>query len=261
MEKKKTQGTAKGQCPAPGAHGDVCRHLLCGAHVPDPDRGPVCPCGQCRLCSGSSAAGRLAGGLAGAIGMGLNDLFFYPSSVIKTLVLKLGIGLFTGLIFHYGRTHPNRSPRVGLGVASVVSLASGAVVLGIYLQNGDYGNKLLIPSIFLLILGGVLAVVQTVSFFVPSFFPRYFICALRRHHRCGVQCSGGIHLEICRKFANRADRRRGRGRHTGKNPGHVPQRLLFGVPRGASVSAGPHGPAKSQTRLHACLTIQALSYT
>lgn len=57
------------------------------------------------------------GGLAGAIGMGLNDLFFYPSSVIKTLVLKLGIGLFTGLIFHYGRTHPNRSPRVGLGVA------------------------------------------------------------------------------------------------------------------------------------------------
>lgn len=27
--------------------------------------------------------------------MGLNDLFFYPSSVIKTLVLKLGIGLFT----------------------------------------------------------------------------------------------------------------------------------------------------------------------
>ena len=109
------------------------------------------------------------GGLAGAIGMGLNDLFFYPSSVIKTLVLKLGIGLFTGLIFHYGRTHPHRSPRVGLGVASVVSLASGAVVLGIYLQNGDYGNKLLIPSIFLLILGGVLAVVLTVSFFVSSF--------------------------------------------------------------------------------------------
>ena len=62
--------------------------------------------------------------------MGLNDLFFYPSSVIKTLVLELGIGLFTGLIFHYGRTHPNRSPRVGLGVASAVSLASGAVVLG-----------------------------------------------------------------------------------------------------------------------------------
>lgn len=89
--------------------------------------------------------------------------------MIKTLVLKLGIGLFTGLIFHYGRTHPNRSPRVGLGVASVVSLASGAVVLGIYLQNGDYGNKLLIPSIFLLILGGVLAVVLTVSFFVSSF--------------------------------------------------------------------------------------------
>lgn len=109
------------------------------------------------------------GGLAGSIGMGLNDLFFYPSSVVKTLILKFGIGLFTGLIFRYGKTHPDRSPRLGLGIASGVSLASGAVVLAIYLQSSTHSNGLLIPSIFLLILGGVLAGILVASCFVRSF--------------------------------------------------------------------------------------------
>lgn len=33
------------------------------------------------------------GGLSGSIGMGLYDIFFYPTSVVKTLILKFGIGL------------------------------------------------------------------------------------------------------------------------------------------------------------------------
>lgn len=46
------------------------------------------------------------GGLAGSIGMGLYDVFFYPSSVVKTLILKFGIGFFTGLIARIGVRHP-----------------------------------------------------------------------------------------------------------------------------------------------------------
>ena len=33
------------------------------------------------------------GGLSGSIGMGLYDIFFYPTSVVKTLILKLWGGM------------------------------------------------------------------------------------------------------------------------------------------------------------------------
>ena len=70
------------------------------------------------------------GGLSGSIGMGLFDIVGgYGVLSIKTFILKFGIGLFTGLIARVGRRHPERNPRVGLGVAGGVSLALGLTVL------------------------------------------------------------------------------------------------------------------------------------
>ena len=69
------------------------------------------------------------GGLSGSIGMGIFDLIYYPTSAIKTLVLKFGIGLFTGLVARLGRSEKDRHPRWGLGAASAVSLVIGGILL------------------------------------------------------------------------------------------------------------------------------------
>lgn len=69
------------------------------------------------------------GGLSGSIGMGLFDLIFYPTSAFKTVILKFGIGLFTGLVARLGRGEKSRHPYWGLGTASAVSLVIGGILL------------------------------------------------------------------------------------------------------------------------------------
>lgn len=72
--------------------------------------------------------GGLWGGLAGAVGMTIGDLLdpVYITSAPKTFLLKLGIGLITGLvahkIFHLSREKERKVP---LAVATVISTASG----------------------------------------------------------------------------------------------------------------------------------------
>ena len=71
--------------------------------------------------------GGLWGGLSGAVGMTIADLTTaYVTSAPKTFVLKLGIGLITGLIahkvFHISREGERKMP---LGVATVLSCAGG----------------------------------------------------------------------------------------------------------------------------------------
>ena len=79
------------------------------------------------------------GGLSGSIGMGLFDIVGgYGVLSIKTFILKFGIGLFTGLIARVGRRHPERNPRVGLGVAGgVLPLAGGPALLRAALGEED----------------------------------------------------------------------------------------------------------------------------
>lgn len=106
--------------------------------------------------------GGVYGGLSGSIGMGLFDLIYYPSSLPTTLVLKFGIGLFTGLIFRYGRRHPERSAHTGLAVACALFLLGGALSLWGYLARPDAAAALL-ASVFMLVVGTALAVVLCVS--------------------------------------------------------------------------------------------------
>lgn len=107
------------------------------------------------------------GGLSGALGMGLFDLFFYPTSVVKTLVLKFGIGLFTGLVARLGRGGKARHPRLGLGVASAVALLLGGVLLGgCLLDPAGFAAVPPIAYIFLLVLGVLLAALLIASRFV-----------------------------------------------------------------------------------------------
>lgn len=104
------------------------------------------------------------GGLSGSIGMGLYDIFFYPTSVVKTLILKFGIGLFTGLIARVGHRHPDRSPRKGLAAASAVSLVIGLVLLaGRLFHLGGLADVTPVATVFLLVLGVLLGLLLLAS--------------------------------------------------------------------------------------------------
>ena len=72
--------------------------------------------------------GGLWGGLAGAVGMTIGDLFdpVYITSAPKTFVLKLGIGLITGLLAHkVFKISGDAERKTSLPLATVVSCAAG----------------------------------------------------------------------------------------------------------------------------------------
>ena len=104
------------------------------------------------------------GGLSGSIGMGLFDLIFYPASAFKTVILKFGIGLFTGLVARLGRGEKSRHPRWGLGAASAVSLMIGGTLLfGRLSGHESFATVPAVAYIFLLALGVLLALVLLVA--------------------------------------------------------------------------------------------------
>lgn len=106
------------------------------------------------------------GGLAGSIGMGLNDIVTgYGFVSIETVILKFGIGLFTGLVARIGLRHPDRNPRVGLGVSAAVSFVLGIYILIGKLQGwSSFARVSPVAYIFLLILAVLLAVLTGLSF-------------------------------------------------------------------------------------------------
>ena len=73
--------------------------------------------------------GGLWGGLSGAVGLTIADLTTaYVTSAPKTFVLKLGIGLITGLIAHkVFKISQSCSRKVPLPIATVLSCAGGMV--------------------------------------------------------------------------------------------------------------------------------------
>jgi len=74
--------------------------------------------------------GGLWGGLAGAVGMTIGDLFdpVYITSAPKTFLLKLGIGLIAGIVAHkvFQISH-DKERKVPLSVATVISCSAGMV--------------------------------------------------------------------------------------------------------------------------------------
>ena len=72
--------------------------------------------------------GGLWGGLAGSVGMTIGDLLdpVYITSAPKTFILKLGIGLITGLVAHkIFHISQEKERKVPLPVATVISAAAG----------------------------------------------------------------------------------------------------------------------------------------
>lgn len=93
------------------------------------------------------------GGLAGAIGMGFFDLFYYPDSLPKTLILKFLMGLIAGLIFsihHRRRNQEDKTaPHIALGVAAGICLLLSAM----FFAGSTAQSKGWFASGFLLVLG------------------------------------------------------------------------------------------------------------
>lgn len=74
--------------------------------------------------------GGLWGGLAGAVGMTIGDLFdpVYITSAPKTFILKLGIGLIAGFVAHkLFNVSQDRERKIPLPVATVISCSAGLV--------------------------------------------------------------------------------------------------------------------------------------
>lgn len=99
------------------------------------------------------------GGLAGSIGMGFYDIFNgHADSSPKTFILKMLIGLATGLVYTFFKNR-KKYPSAALYTVGAVSLATGFSLLGYTLaQNGAYGGRSAwLCPIFLFI--GVLSII------------------------------------------------------------------------------------------------------
>lgn len=97
------------------------------------------------------------GGLAGAVGMGLYDLFNgHADSVPKTLILKFLIGLTVGLVFNFLNNRKKYPFKILLG-SGMVSLLISLIVL--YL--GVVGNTL---SLWTIGISVILAVIGILGF-------------------------------------------------------------------------------------------------
>ncbi|PHV69241.1 hypothetical protein CS063_16895 [Sporanaerobium hydrogeniformans] len=85
------------------------------------------------------------GGLSGSIGMGFFDLMNgYVDSVPKTALLKLGIGLITGLIASKGHNKAAKSPLKWIALAATVCILAGLALLAVSLT---FGNEIAIQGI------------------------------------------------------------------------------------------------------------------
>ena len=85
------------------------------------------------------------GGLAGSIGMGLFDFMNgYASSVFKTVVLKFGIGIITGIVASQGHKKEAKSPLKWIALASGILLFAG---ISLFLVALNFGNEIHIPGI------------------------------------------------------------------------------------------------------------------
>lgn len=93
------------------------------------------------------------GGLAGAIGMGLYDLFNgHADSVPKTLILKFLIGLTVGAIFTFLQKRKN-FPATALFISGVVSLLLAVALLILSITNSGYSGTATVLSPLFIIIG------------------------------------------------------------------------------------------------------------
>lgn len=106
------------------------------------------------------------GGLSGSIGMGLWDVSHgYVHYVHKTIILKFGIGFFTGLIACKGHKKDAKSPRLYILALSIIFIVFGIAFALLIFSKGEVikieplSNEIFISSlvyIFCFIIGVLL---------------------------------------------------------------------------------------------------------
>lgn len=129
--------------------------------------------------------GPLWGGLAGAVGMTIGDLFdpVYITSAPKTFLLKLGIGLLSGLVAHkLFQISRDKERKIPLAVATVLSCAAGMVfnIIADPLVGYFYKMYVLgIPQDAATILAKMAAVTTSVNAVIAVIAASVFYLALR----------------------------------------------------------------------------------
>ena len=129
--------------------------------------------------------GPLWGGLAGAVGMSIGDLLdpVYITSAPKTFILKLGIGLITGLVAHkFFAISRDQERIVPLVAATVLSAASGMVFNIVADPLVGYFYKMYIlgvPQDAATILAKMSAVTTSVNALIAVIAATVFYLALR----------------------------------------------------------------------------------
>lgn len=129
--------------------------------------------------------GPLWGGLAGAVGMSIGDLLdpVYITSAPKTFILKLGIGLITGLVAHkIFAISRDQERKVPLVAATVLSAASGMVFNIVADPLVGYFYKMYIlgvPQDAATILAKMSAVTTSVNALIAVIAATVFYLALR----------------------------------------------------------------------------------
>ncbi|MCR5491412.1 MAG: ECF transporter S component [Bacilli bacterium] len=115
--------------------------------------------------------GPLVGGIAGSVGMGLNDLFFYgPDTFIRTFIVKFILGFAAGLFFRLAFKKPKGFQYSLLGL-SLLFFALFGVSLWMYLSLGpiEVGDRKVVVPLSLTIASPILAALLLTGFFLSRF--------------------------------------------------------------------------------------------
>lgn len=147
--------------------------------IPSPVGTPFLHMGNMFVILASLLFSGVTGGLAGSIGMGIWDITHgYAATSYKTVILKFGIGFFTGLVASKGHKKDAKSPLVYLGMASVFFIILGIIFLYLTLNVGDVITiagieKELVISPFLYIFSLVLGAALLITcFLVKNISPK-----------------------------------------------------------------------------------------
>lgn len=150
---------------------------------------------------GGLLCGGLVGGISGALGMGLNDIFsgYGPDTIIRTFVVKFIVGFFAGFIF---RTFVKKEKKINHILISLflISFALFVSSLILFIVNGEktiIGSITLKNSIVLVIFSGCMSL-----FYLFSFLLSNRIKAIQKYvlTATSLACSINIILEFAFKI-------------------------------------------------------------
>ncbi len=126
--------------------------------------------------------GGIVGGLSGAIGMGLSDLFcsYGPDTIIRTVIVKFLLGFFVGVFFRFIIKKERKIQPYSLIIGSMFLLLF-ITFLTLYLVKGNsflIGERQFKISILLIVSLGIMALFFLLIFIVTKKLNRINQCVL-----------------------------------------------------------------------------------